>query len=50
LLADTNGLYDPTDYHDRLRLRLQGTLNEAEHNILKDHLPEGRLNKAKRVD
>jgi DNA invertase Pin-like site-specific DNA recombinase len=29
LLADADGLYDPTDYNDRLLLGLKGTLSEA---------------------
>src|SRR5207247_6201920 len=30
LLADADGLYDPTDYNDRLLLGLRGMMNEAE--------------------
>ena len=48
LLADADGLYDPTDYNDRLLLGLRGMMNEAELYILKGRLHEGRLNKAKR--
>src|SRR5437868_635370 len=29
LLADQDGLYDPTDYNDRLVLGLKGTMSEA---------------------
>jgi hypothetical protein len=30
LLGDADGLYDPTDYNDRLLLGLKGTMSEAE--------------------
>ena len=49
LLADADGLYDPTDYNDRLLLGLRGMMNEAELYILKGRLHAGRLNKAKRA-
>jgi DNA invertase Pin-like site-specific DNA recombinase len=48
LLADADGLYDPTDDNDRLLLGLRGMMNEAELYILKGRLHEGRRNKAKR--
>jgi DNA invertase Pin-like site-specific DNA recombinase len=48
LLADQDGLYDPTDYNDRLLLGLKGTMSEAELHILKGRLNAGRLNKARR--
>jgi DNA invertase Pin-like site-specific DNA recombinase len=48
LLADADGLYDPTDYNDRLLLGLRGMMNEAELYILKGRMNEGRRNKAKR--
>jgi DNA invertase Pin-like site-specific DNA recombinase len=48
LLADADGLYDPTDYNDRLLLGLRGMMNEAELYILKGRMHEGRRNKAKR--
>jgi DNA invertase Pin-like site-specific DNA recombinase len=50
LLADADGLYDPTDYHDRLLLGLRGMMNEAELSILKGRMHEGRRNKAQRGD
>ena len=50
LLADADGLYDPTDYNDRLLLGLRGMMNEAELYILKGRMHEGRRNKAKRGD
>ncbi len=48
LLADADGLYDPTDYNDRLLLGLKGTMSEAELHILKERMYQGRLNKARR--
>lgn len=48
LLADTDGVYDPTDYNDRLLLGLKGTLSEAELHILKERMYQGKLNKARR--
>ena len=48
LLADQDGLYDPTDYNDRLLLGLKGTMSEAELHILRNRLNQGRLNKARR--
>ena len=50
MLADADGLYDPTDYNDRLLLGLRGMMNEAELYILKGRMHEGRRNKAKRGD
>jgi DNA invertase Pin-like site-specific DNA recombinase len=50
LLADVDGLYDPTDYNDRLLLGLRGMMNEAELYILKGRMHEGRRNKAKRAE
>jgi DNA invertase Pin-like site-specific DNA recombinase len=48
LLADTDGLYDTTDYNDRLLLGLKGTLSEAELHVIKERMYQGKLNKAKR--
>jgi DNA invertase Pin-like site-specific DNA recombinase len=48
ILADQDGLYDPTDYNDRLLLGLKGTMSEAELHILRNRLNQGRLNKARR--
>jgi len=48
LLADTDGLYDPREYNDRLLLGLKGTLSEAELHILRQRMHQGRLNKARR--
>lgn len=48
LLADADGLYDPTDFNDRLLLGLKGTMSEAELHILKARMYQGKLNKARR--
>lgn len=48
MLADQDGVYDPTDYNDRLLLGLKGTLSEAELHILRSRMYQGLLNKAKR--
>src|SRR6516165_1083225 len=48
LLADADGLYDPTDFNDRLLLGLKGTMSEAELHVLKARLHQGKLNKARR--
>ena len=50
LLADADGLYDPTDSNDRLLLGLRGMMSEAELYIMKGRLLEGRRNKAQRGD
>jgi DNA invertase Pin-like site-specific DNA recombinase len=48
LLADADGVYDPSDYNDRLLLGLKGTMSEAELHILKERMYQGKLNKARR--
>jgi DNA invertase Pin-like site-specific DNA recombinase len=48
LLADQDGIYDPTDPNDRLLLGLKGTLSEAEMFTLRNRLERGRRNKAAR--
>jgi DNA invertase Pin-like site-specific DNA recombinase len=48
LLADAEGVYDPTDYSDRLLLGLHGVMNEAELHVLKQRMYQGKLNKARR--
>ncbi len=50
LLADQDGVYDPTNYNDRLLLGLRGIMNEAELHILQGRMHEALLNKAKRGD
>jgi DNA invertase Pin-like site-specific DNA recombinase len=48
LLADQDGVYDPTQHNDRLLLGLKGTMSEAELYFLKQRLSQARLNKARR--
>lgn len=48
MLADQDGLYDPTDYNDRLLLGLRGIMNEAELHVLQGRMHQALLNKAKR--
>ena len=48
LIADLDGLYDPTNYNDRLLLGLKGTMSEAELHILKQRMLQGALQKAHR--
>ena len=48
LLGDADGLYDPSQYNDRLLLGLKGTMSEAESRILKSRLQQGMWNKAER--
>jgi DNA invertase Pin-like site-specific DNA recombinase len=48
LIADTDGLYDPRQYNDRLVLGLKGTMSEAELHILRQRLDAGRWAKARR--
>lgn len=50
LLADHDGLYDPTAYNDRLLLGLRGMMSEAELHILQGRMYEALLNKARRGD
>ncbi len=48
LLADVDGVYDPTEYNDRLLLGLKGTMSEAELYLSKQRMQAGRVNKARR--
>src|SRR5262245_1417150 len=48
LLADPDGIYDPSDYNDRLPLGLKATMSEAELHIMRSRLYQGRLHKARR--
>ena len=48
LLGDQDGLYDPTEFNDRLLLGLKGTMSEAELHVLKGRMYQGRLHKADR--
>lgn len=48
LIGDLDGIYDPSDYNDRLLLGLKGTMSEAELHILKRRMLEGKKAKARR--
>jgi Recombinase zinc beta ribbon domain/Resolvase, N terminal domain/Recombinase len=48
LIADLDGVYDPSRYNDRLLLGLKGTMSEAELHILRQRLLQGKLQKARR--
>jgi DNA invertase Pin-like site-specific DNA recombinase len=48
LLGDQDGLYDPTQFNDRMLLALKGTMSEAELHVLNSRLTQGKLNKADR--
>ena len=42
LIGDLDGVYDPSDYNDRLLLGLKGTMSEAELHILKRRMLDGK--------
>ena len=46
LIADSDRIYDPADYSDRLTLGLKGTIAEAEHHLIKSRLTAGLRHKA----
>jgi DNA invertase Pin-like site-specific DNA recombinase len=48
LICDEDGLYDPSDFNDRMLLGLKGTLAEAELHFIRDRLRGGQLSKARR--
>jgi len=48
LIVDEDGLYNPSDFNDRLLLGLKGTMSEAELHMLRARLRGGLLNKAGR--
>jgi DNA invertase Pin-like site-specific DNA recombinase len=48
LLADQDGVYDPSDPNDRLLLGLKGQISELELHTIRTRLERGRLNKAQR--
>jgi len=47
LIADLDGIYDPSHYNDRLLLGLKGTMSEAEIHMLKQRMYQGKLYKAR---
>jgi DNA invertase Pin-like site-specific DNA recombinase len=46
LVIDEDGVYDPTQYNDRLLLGIKGTMSEAELHWLRSRLLGGKLEKA----
>jgi DNA invertase Pin-like site-specific DNA recombinase len=48
LIADLDGIYDPSQYNDRLLLGWKGPMSEAELPMLKQRLYQGPLQKARR--
>src|ERR1700756_3772669 len=48
LLADADGVYDPSEYNDRLLLGLKGTMSEAELYLINQRMRAGRVSKARR--
>ena len=48
LILDEDGIYDPTQFNDRLLLGLKGTMSEAELHVLGARLRGGIENKARR--
>jgi len=48
LILDEDGVYNPTNFNDRLLLGLKGTMSEAELHVLKARLRGGILNKVRR--
>lgn len=48
LSADLDGIYDPSQYNDRLLVGLKGTMREAELHLLKQRMYQGTLQKARR--
>ena len=47
LIADLDGIYDPSHYNDRLLLGLKGTMSEAEVHMLQQRMYQGKLYKAR---
>jgi DNA invertase Pin-like site-specific DNA recombinase len=48
LVGDEDGVYDPTDFNDRLLLGLKGTISAVELHVLTARLAGGLRNKARR--
>src|SRR5262249_59935891 len=48
LILDEDGLYDPSQFNDRLLLGLKGAISEAELHVLRARLRGGILSKARR--
>ena len=48
VLIDSDGVYDPGDFNDRILLGLKGTMSEAELHFIRARLNGGKQNKARR--
>ena len=48
LIADSDGIYSPQDFNDRMLLGLKGTMSEAELHLIRARLVGGLRNKAAR--
>lgn len=48
LIGDPDGVYDPSQYNDRLLLGLKGTMSEAELHLIRQRLLAGKRAKAER--
>jgi len=48
LILDEDGIYNPSDFNDRLLLGLKGTMSEAELHVMRARLRGGILNQARR--
>jgi DNA invertase Pin-like site-specific DNA recombinase len=48
LIADADGIYDPSSFNDRLLLGLKGTMSEAELHVLKSRMQQGSYHKAQK--
>ena len=48
LILDEDGIYNPTDFNDRLLLNMKGTFSEVELHVLRSRLRGGILSKARR--
>jgi DNA invertase Pin-like site-specific DNA recombinase len=48
LILDEDGIYDPSDFNDRLLLGLKGTMSEAELHFIRARMRGGVLSKARR--
>ncbi len=48
LIADAEGIYDPSSFNDRLLLGLKGTMSEAELHMIKSRMLQGLYHKAQK--
>lgn len=48
LIADIDGVYDPSSFNDRLLLGLKGTMSEAELHMIKSRMLQGLYHKAQK--